>query len=320
MKNILKRIYLPVFLPLSWIIYLLSLSSGILRLKYYLSPTSKLFRLIGLAASVFWHFRLLFLILFVIVFFIEFVRVINSKNKLSDKLYLIIVGILCFISFLLANKLLGIQAENYPNYLYVKYGLILEDIVTLSDISTLVLISVVGFLIFIKGGVLHNLRKLQKEISKMEVIIPIVGLLILIWFAVSPIIHFRSYINYAKKDYKQIFSDYKYIDQLSFITPKDSKIIIPIQNMTWSAIGNPLIVRYFLYPRTIVSSSYITDNNLDTINKAYFIEIGKENDENYWPNINFKGKTIIFNKEKVYYKTLTLFSSEDGIDIYFIEF
>lgn len=320
MKNILKRIYSPVFLPLSWIIYLLSLSFGILRLHYYLSPSSKFLHFIGLVASVFWHLRVIFLILFFIILVLEFVRSINKGNKTHDGLFLVITAILCFISFLVASKLLSIRTANYPNYLYVKYGLISEDVMNISDISALTLVSIVSFLAFVKRGVLYSLRKFKKETVNIEIIFSILGLLILIWFAISPIIHFKNYINYAKNDYEYIFEDYKYIYQLSILTPKDSKIIVPVQSMTWPAIGNPLIVRYFLYPRTIVSSSYITDKNLSTIKKAYFIEIERGDTEKHWPKINFKEKTIIFDKNNISYKSLTLFLAEKGMNIYLVEF
>jgi hypothetical protein len=115
--------------------------------------------------------------------------------------------------------------------------------------------------------------------------------------------------------------DYKYIKLLSENSPEDAIVIHPPQGNKWPAIGNQPVLRYFLFPRTLVSGALISKQKfVESLGEAFFVVIDPGG-EREWPLIDYKNKTLIFNEfDYIKYKKLLLIYGNDVSKVYKINF
>jgi len=305
-------------LPLFLFFYLSSIGASVGR-HFFINNNDKIFHSLTLASSAFWHLRsifLLFYILFGIIFVYQIYR--GNVNK-RLKLTLLVSFVLCFVSFLLCSVFLQQESRNYTNYLYATYGLFPADLSLTSNIAVFT-IAVLLTVIFTRKQFLGN--EFETFFSKKTILFFTVffGLASLFWYIEDPLLKFNDYLGYASGGYSARFENYSAIKTLADYTKTQDVIILPPQSGLWSDIGNPPIVRYFLYPRLLVSSSDLNSKVAVEINNAYYVELGKTGEENHWPRINIGKEEVIFNIDPIKYRQLESMPTNNGFILYHIYF
>lgn len=267
------------------------------------------------------------LILFAIVFGAWIKKYLSARSRRHSRLVISVIGISAITAFLASTYFLHLESVNYPNYIYSTFGLKTPHLDVISTTSLFVAALCV-FLAFI------NIRKPKKskelalrqgflrDLLNPVTAIFLAGLIILTWQAIFLFKLWGGYVGYSAQTYEDKFEQFEYIDKLSIHVPATEKIILPVQSSVWPAISNPPVVRYFLFPRELVSASIIENQqNVQEIGSAYFVELGLENDKKHWPDIDQESKMVSFNGEdKINYTSLELVSDSNGINIYFIVF
>jgi voltage-gated potassium channel Kch len=113
------------------------------------------------------------------------------------------------------------------------------------------------------------------------------------------LLHPRATYGAKMQNYWGFF--YEYMTFVKSSTLENSTIMIPPQELPWLSIGNGALVRYFLYPRKIISGK--TDS-LPNIGSADYVMIawgeweGSDPSKYGWPKVNVPAeKTIYMNKD-----------------------
>lgn len=94
---------------------------------------------------------------------------------------------------------------------------------------------------------------------------------------------------------------YDYVDFVKANTPENSRILIPPQGFPWPQTGNAAYMRYFLYPRTLMSGKEF-EPGVDLIKEKYdyvLIAWGESKDlqfgfTNGWPKFNVKAESVTY--------------------------
>jgi hypothetical protein len=134
--------------------------------------------------------------------------------------------------------------------------------------------------------------------------------------SLSPLVSRARLLGEVKGGFEgRVGVHYKYIIRLEKNSPTDAAIIHPPQGEKWPAIGNQPVLRYFLYPRTLISGALF--NNQDFARQfetAYFVEIDPWSDSTHWPKIDTENKVVIFDEQtEIKYKKIeVVFKSDDG--------
>jgi len=104
--------------------------------------------------------------------------------------------------------------------------------------------------------------------------------------------------------------------------PKNEKFIHPPQGSKWAFIGNQPTIRYFLFPRILISGAKITSRQYaENIGSAYFIEVAGDGKREIWPRIDTSIKSVSFNESTlIFYRELKIISNENQFKIYKIYF
>ena len=258
-------------------------------------------------------------LLFSLVIIVAWIkRFIDEKVSREHTVALIVVALTSAIVNFIAGWLLDFDIYYYPNYLYSTYGVRPEDLRFISTANYIVFGLIAG-LIFVVVS-----RTLKKGIAgvwitDINIVLTTLGIVILLLLSLYPFSNIRTLLRIPKGDYEtKIGWRYVYIESLSNIVPEDAKIIHPPQGSKWPEVGNQPIIRYFLFPRILISGALINDQAfVEEIGEAYFPYVT----EPPWPEINRAKKTIIFNEEdKVTYEELETISDKVDIVIYKIIF
>lgn len=321
-----KLFFQPIFLIIFWMLFLSTPLAGSLK-YFYITRFDGGVTFIRKSLSLAEKLWIVLLILFAIAFGAWIRRYLSARSRRQDSIVISVIGISAVIAFLASTHFLHLESINYPNYIYSTFGLKISHLDVISTASLFVAVLCV-FLPFIK---MQKLKRGKKQVLKQNFLrgllnpvraIFLVGLVILIWQALSPFRYWEAYVGYSAQTYESKFEQFEYINKLSIHVPATEKIILPVQSSVWPAISNPPVVRYFLFPRELVSSSIIENQqNVQEISSAYFVELGLENDKKHWPDIDQESKVVSFNGEdKINYTSLELVSGNNGINIYFIVF
>jgi hypothetical protein len=314
MKKFLKKLLTPWVYLFFWITYLLSFWAGVIRYHYIQNPTTD-FLIIGKTASFFWHIQPAFLIVFLGSWTFWVWNRFKNNQRLKGALLFYAIGISSILIFVFANYLLNLEFSKYSNYLYSTYGITKASAYWLSNTS---LITAILFGV----SVLYNRSKSLRDFkftNKLAIVTPV--LLILAWNSLMTFAKARGFFSYLQYSYEKEFENYNEIVALKDFTDENATIILPPQSSKYPAISNPPLVRYFLFPRTLVSSSYVTDQEIaEKIDRVFFITLNKEG-ESVWPEIDKTNKTVSFADGYYFkYSKLTLVTEVSEEVVYELEF
>lgn len=299
------------FLLVLWFVYILSYLSSLVRFYYIQNPNS-MFLLFGKTVNLFWHSSPILIGIFVGYLFFYGLNFIQGHINEDKKIPVYILGYSSIFAFLISNYLLIVELYHYNNYLYSQYGITKNATFDLSSISLVVLSAFFGFIHFRR----KQITKI-KRISKKK-IFSLLFLILLFRYSYMSLIKISDYYWYAKFSYDHLFGNYAKIMELRN-TPQNSYVVIPPQTLEWPDIGNAAIVRYFLFPRTIISSSFLIDQKrASEIGEMYFIGLYK--DKTIWPVINEKERNINFEKFNLSYSKLEIENEKPDLRVYKITF
>jgi len=316
MKKLNKIIYNSYTLPFVWIIYLLTNLFSVLRYFYIVKYNGgeKLLRLIF---SGIWKSSSIFLVILLLIIGFWIKGLLDGKLSEKNKLSINFIGIFSLLTFLISQYLIGLEKNYFNNYLYSKFGLVINDVQTFNTVSLFIFVVYLAYLFYRRSS--WNNKKNMFSIQRISILICISVLII---YACLPFLKIKEYYSNINLDYSKEFSDCGYISELNKVVPDDQNIILPQQTWDWAVIGNPPIVRYFLFPRILISSDYVTRENLkNEIKVAYFSFLESKNSNLVWPKINFNSKTVIFKDNfAIDFKQLLLISENNSVKIYKIMF
>lgn len=324
----------PALLLAFWFAYLLATFSGIIRYKYILDDSGV--KLLRILFTGIWKSSILFLIAFLIVLAYWIWKYLRKQVKNKSKFSFNLIGISSMPMFVFTSYLLKLNDMNYPNYLYTRFGLTVSGMSLVSNISFDLSILYILFLLSenhkFLGLVLRENRKLADILLKESgLILPfrsnkkalsLLVFLVLLAHAFSPFTMFSSYLSLTRLPYSRFFSHFEYVQELKRV-PENAMIILPPQGVKWPAIGNLPVSRYFLFPRELVSSAYLTDQErAQELGDLYFAYLPNSAiDDSFWPDINETGKEIAFSEESMLnYLTLNVFYEDSQVTIYHIIF
>jgi hypothetical protein len=191
---------------------------------------------------------------------------------------------------------------NYHNYVFSTYDIYLPSLERFANFQTIVLIS--GYYTF------WYLKNHKQNVTK-KYVFPIVIIILFVNVFLGNITKFVDIVSNEMKFLSQYYHSQGKLEKTpdfitlkrwsSFInlyTESNSAIIHPVQSDEYPVIGNQPLARYFLYPRTLVSTTfadqYIKDNK--NINIYYIFKKANSLPGEYFPSkeTNFKKAYILF--------------------------
>ena len=218
------------------------------------------------------------------------------------------------------------EITTYDNYIYFNFGIKYQDIQVVTVSST------ISSLILLLPTIIRENKYLSKNISKIidEFELSVKNLLLLLFsFSAVYLLIFPSLLNLVEKFHQiNIYDQSKrtygnlneYVNVAEKFIGTNSILIHPPQSNDFPYIGNQPVIRYYLFPRTLISGGYQDSTVYKKYDKYFFIESTGTSGIK-WPIYKNIDKEISFDqKEYQKYKTLTLISSESGHFVYEITF
>jgi hypothetical protein len=266
-----------------------------------------------------------------IILALWFKRFVDGRYLDIHKETLVLLSVLTLIFLIIAGILLNREYNNYPNYLYERYGLTLSQLEFMSFVAALELLTFLTIFTYglkTKVGKIGRTPVLKRQAKesgteRASFFLAIIGLVSMIIFSIRPFFNWPVMLSEAQGGFeRKVGVHYKYIKSLAIHVPKDETIIHPPQGNKWPAIGNQPVIRYFLFPRRLVSGALMENQEFaESMNTAYFTEMDVDIDLTHWPEINAKNKFVIFDeKTEIYYQKMDVYFEEGEIVIYKINF
>lgn len=232
-----------------------------------------------------------------------------TENKLQNLVFNL-TYLLLPVFIIIYIILLSLETKNYPNYIYSTIHLNLD-----SFFKALILVAIIVFF-----GVVNAFRNssnyfkatskgFNSKIVKSKKAILILFTLLIVYqlifsFADTTQVLLKNNIyilNNLNDDYdKKMFNSwhffYMYMKFVSENTPLNAKIAIPPPVRPWLSEGNSVLVRYFLYPRYLIT---VENENGDNTEPEYYLMTKglwkAYNDEEYgWPRHEIIASEIIY--------------------------
>ena len=265
--------------------------------------------------------NLLIYIIYPFYFYSLFV-LLKVKKDIKSIRFIFYITLFLSICVISTNYLLiFIESVKYPNFVYSQYHIYLPYLNSFSNLQ--VFVTILSIFIYSKkiniNDVLSakNIKLLLKNLKKPYLILSIV-LIYMVTISIPTYIKLGIYefsllnksfdknINYKMRtvDLWNIAIKMNYIERL---LPTNSIVFIPPQTWDFPEVGNQVLSRYYLYPRTLVSpgkvKEYLEDNK--DVCKIFYIllEKGRFKGE-YFPEEDIKNVkvTIVdFNGKKYEY-------------------
>lgn len=242
-------------------------------------------------------------------------QVISTRNKKTDlDLKISLLIIVSSTIFVFASYYFGfLESSNYANYVYSHYkldALLLKKTrnyhltVVVVTLLTNYIIGEDGWIGSSKGGFKQIVKKIfEKSFDRINFItILMMALLIQVLLRSLTVIEseVEVYINFAKNgfDLRNKVVDLPDIDRrtkfVKRVTLEDSVIVHPTQSVGFPIEGNQVLLRYFTYPRTLV-----TNEKLDEFIKTkkedqdvYMLIVPEWDDDGYYPYDEFNAKEV----------------------------
>ena len=245
-------------------------------------------------------------------------------GKKIHQLEMHIIGISAILSSVSASGLIYLEARNYPNFLYSKYGLKLP-LLKYTLISGLIL-----SVLYISEIYLAKSRKrrfihaafvyILGKLGWINIILIVVGFSILGRLLAPSFYQLPGYFSYSLQTYDRRFEHFEYIEALSQGTPKDARIVLPPQSGTWPALSNPPIVRYFLFPRILISANVLDQQTFNKTGRVYFVEVNEALGDGHWPEIALSDKNVTLGNNRILtFSQIKTVSVSNNIKVYYIE-
>ena len=326
-KKIQHYIYSPLVLTILWVVFLLSPLLSIFRRYYVVNSKFFNFHITGLS-TIFLVFPIVVSFVVFIILVLWFKRSIDKKITEPQKKTMIFFSVSSLIFLIVARSLIIWEQGNYPNFLYQHLGLTIFQMELMSFVTALELFLFFFLVVFTQS--FGKPKQEQKEIIKDQAgnekyssFLALAGLSILMILSIFTFVGWTYVYKGPKKGFESVLGvQYKYVYLLATHTPPDVKIIHPPQGEKWPATGNQPVLRYFLFPRTLISGALLNNQEFaQEIGSTYFVEIDPLSNITSWPKIDEKEKTIIFDQStKIEYKVLEIvFKSVEGT-VYKLDF
>ena len=327
--KISKIILHPRSLLILWIVFVCSPLLSFFR-RYFLVSGGNYYIQIKGASTLIYYFPIIISILTLIVLFCWFR---NIAIKGFDSKYLKTIYSISFSSFIVLiaiQYLLNMERQQYPNFLYTYYGLTIQQLETMFFVASMQLMI---FIIFVFLEVFQRDRpKLYKrgiEKSKIgyiynkTIVFTVIGISGALFMSIKTVFNWSNLYEQEKGNYEtRVGSHYMYMNALEKCTSENISVIHPPQGDKWPAIGNQPVLRYFLFPRRLISGALFTNQDFASrVNHAYFAEIDPESSYSSWPLIIYREKHIIFDERtKIRYQMLDKQTCNDGVNIFSVKF
>jgi len=279
-----------------------------------------------------------FLFLF-IFFFLSYLAFYKDSWKSRTLIKnMIVTSIFLFIVFslhlFLLKYLLMLNKIHYSNYLYSNFGIrpIVLSLLSYFDLFALCMFGVllVESLFFSESKTSNPgtgkglLRFILNDVfSKRKVFVPFVVLLLLIYQSLSSFFSMPTLLKEVYQDYSQrLGSDFIYVEALASFSPEDAVVIHPPQSNLWPLIGNQPVIRYFLFPRILVSGAvFDSKQSKFRLDHAYFVDIPASLYRPAWPKIDLNTNSVVFGfKESVRFRKILLSGSRENVRVFEIFF
>ena len=310
-----------------WILFILSPIVNILRYNLIIKQ-NLILPLMGLSSLMFYLPFFLSILAGTIV--ISWFRLlVGGFFDSRHKIVMVMASALSVVFLSISGYLINLEENNYPNYLYQHYGLtpdILKfmSFVCLLQLMLFMIISLLGATA--AGKTSKKLKTKKKDLGfyvKAPLVISVTGLAIMLIFSIALPINSRFLWDESRMGWEGRFGiHYKYLDALQGNVPESATVIHPPQGDKWPAIGNQPVVRYFLFPRKLVSGALINNNSVaEEIGMAYFVEIDPNSETTKWPIILSETKEVILDEEnKIKYRLLEVVSDDKSVKVFRINF
>ena len=248
------------------------------------------------------------------LFFSTLYLFLNRKilSKL-DRIYILLVSLISTL-FIIGDYMLNfLESHNYANYVYTKYHVYLPYLHEVANLSFLTIIVIVFWFALKVTNRVGNIRAFN-ILKKPTMVVSIVVILIL--YEISRGLQtsiFEEIKNIKKLRTINLPYEYMALDLENFAkemvfvrknTEDNSAILIPPQTWDYPDVGNQVLVRFFLFPRTLISPKSLkvfTDSNKDCIFYSILAESDLKKGE-YFPSVDVDSELIILQKEeKIYF-------------------
>ncbi|MDQ3008758.1 MAG: hypothetical protein M3Q81_04125 [bacterium] len=313
----------PKAMILAWLFFLTSPLITVLR--YYLSvkdvqldSSYKNILITGLSTL---RYLIIFYCLAILFLWIRQYRTREMDAK--HRTVLVFMGLTGTLFFIFNTLLLFAEQLKYPNFIYSQTGLPSSLVYMLNQVTLLILI-MIFLLLFDKSKTLFRIitfKFLKGSTSKIATVGVFLSFFIVVVNSFQPLINSISHYKTSKITYSQkIGEDFKYIEALQNYTESDASVIHPPQSGVWPFIGNQPMIRYFLFPRLLISGELLEMNELVPVNTAYFFVVN-DTPTQHWPLIDMTQKSIIFDTmNSITYQDLELIGTHRGVNVYKVVF
>lgn len=292
------------------------LACGLLMISSLVFGVFVRFDILTLFSSIFVGFSIV-LPFFSIVFLLLAVRLKNELSRTHKGILLL--GAIFFI--VLSVYLLFLEKNNFPNYVYSTYGLKPTDLLLLLFLS-LLLVAIYSF----KIGYLHTVSVFH--VSQLNIFA--IPFLILLLTAVYASRNAYGMVLAPQPTYEDLFDkEYKYLNAMVNAIPSDCPIIHPPKSSKWPSLSNQPFIRYFLYPKMLISGDLAHQPMLSSMGSTYCFAAVNSDDPSSWPAINLTDRLINFSSDEfsfdqswIQYTTLESLPNEtnENVHVYKITF
>lgn len=311
-KGAVKIFDKPILIYLTWILFLSYPLLGFVRYHFFAALLGE----IPVAAKL-WAIALMVPYISAAVFILTLLYwiLIKSNNQLkNDQLRsLYFVGISAAVVFTIGKILLYLENANYANYLYSHIGTEAGKTNFVANVCWIVLVLLIVF-IFIEPNIK---RKLPYNLKLI-----IFTMSIFLLSSLNSLTSVNLFWKMVTADPESKYgSQFVYIKALES-TPKNVVVVHPPRSVKWPSIGNQAVIRYFLFPRTLVDGKLMSGQEYARqFNEIYFVEVDKDSPETRWPIILSESEEIIFDEENpIKFSKMERYSQINGIDIYSVHF
>lgn len=301
-------------LLLAWIVYLASILAGYGRLLFVLnSDAPNLF--LRLIFSSGWKMSPVLGLCFLGLLFTWLLRIIRNGSRSGDKIVINLIGLSSVIALYVSSNLLDLETEYFVNYLYSSYGISVQSLAFLMQISLANLGVFIAFWVFESN---QDKLKLPPKIDwRLSLALLFLG--VFVWNSIGFLASLKRIFAYRDFNYFNQFGNMEVMENLKNV-PEHGKIIIPPQSLEWPDIGNAPIARYFLFPRILISSAAVFDQKTaGSFGELYFPLLSKDNGA-VWPVIDLQKRTLELNGgQKLKYLQISEFDPKKKIYLVIFE-
>lgn len=222
------------------------------------------------------------------------------------------------VIFIFYYLMISAEASNYPNFVFSNFHIIPDNFIYLLFSSLFVLI--VGLILehrelaIVFSRFFYTSKNAKSKTSSVEKAAKQIVIILIAFFMIGNLmktvreiaksnVYIVQNINntYDQKMTASWNDFYRYMIMIKKVTPEDAVIQIPPSVRPWLSEGNSVLVRYFLYPRKLISPDEPATQTLKP--QYYFLAKGfwKADPSEYgWP------------KEKVYSRKIYYFDLQSG--------